>query len=158
MTPTDETQLHLFWAAPLAADIAAARESVTITALSFQPPRRKHSGALAVLWNAIAAAIANGATVTVVLPAPNRTHPAAAFNAIAATALHALGARSRLINSTRLLHAKTAVIDKRILWIGSGNWTTAATTHNHEAYLRVISPKLADHLLNNWRKTDLLHG
>lgn len=73
------------------------------------------------------------------------------MNQRAAATLHAVGIRVAFAPPANLLHAKTVTIDESIIWCGSGNWTAAATAHNHESYLRVISPALAREMLDHWQ-------
>lgn len=134
----------------MAADIAAAARCVTISSLSLHPPRKSNTANIAHLWTALAAAVKNGSIVTVYLPAPSKAHPATAMNQAAAHRLHAIGVLVVFVPSVRLLHAKTVSIDDKIAWVGSGNWTAAATAHNREAYLRVDSPTIARRLAQHW--------
>lgn len=147
MNPVD---LHFQWAQPMAADIAGAMATVTISALSLHPPRHATGSNICKLWDALKAAIDNGAALDFFLPAPAKTHPATAMNGHAAERLHALGARVHFVQVQNLLHAKTVAIDNRLAWVGSGNWTAAATAHNHEAYCRIDSPAIAQRLAAHW--------
>lgn len=61
-------------------------------------------------------------------------------NAFARDVLIALGVKAFLLPSMKLLHAKTVMIDNKIAWAGSGNWTAAASNHNHEFYIRTTDP------------------
>lgn len=145
------TELFFQWAAPLALDLDAARESILISALSLHPMRKVSASNIGRLWLGLAGAVARGVAVDFILPAPARSHPATAINGQAAEALHAIGARCHFAPPARLLHAKTAVIDRATVWIGSGNWTAAATAHNHEAYLRITCNNIAERVRANWR-------
>lgn len=149
----ENTTLHFAWAQPLAADLAAARSRIVCTALSLQPPRNPTQSNLCALWDSLQTAIANGARVTFLLPAPSASHPATRMNNTAAAALQTIGARFVMLSPVHLLHAKTVAIDDTIAWIGSGNWTAAAATHNHEAYIRTTAPQLAYQLAAHWRDT-----
>lgn len=144
------TELHFEWAEPLAADIAAAQSSLLVTALSLHPMRKVSASPLGRLWLEIAGAAARGLLINFILPAPSRSHPATAMNGQAADALRAVGARCHFAPPARLLHAKTACIDARITWIGSGNWTAAAASHNHEAYVRTVCPVIAERISARW--------
>lgn len=147
------TTLHTDWARPLATDIAAARASVLLTSLSLQPRRRDGEHPISLLWSAMETAARAGARVLFILPAPSRVHPATAFNLSAAADLHAIGVLSAFAPAANLLHAKTASIDGLIAWVGSGNWTAAASAHNREAYIRAECPALAASLSRHWRET-----
>jgi phosphatidylserine/phosphatidylglycerophosphate/cardiolipin synthase-like enzyme len=154
----ENTTLHTEWAAPLARDIADARASVLITSLSLQPRKRDSAHPMSLLWRAIEFAIEAGAGVTFVMPAPSRSHPATAFNLSAAADLQAIGARVAFAPPANLLHAKTVCIDSQVAWVGSGNWTAAASAHNREAYIRAVCPALADSLSRHWRETFGIQG
>lgn len=150
------TTLHFAWAQPLAQDIASARHSILLTALSMHPPRSEKAGNLAAIWQAIAEAVSASVRVDVILPSPSKSHPATMFNGHAAERLHKLGAFCSWAQPGRLLHAKTCAIDQAVVWIGSGNITAAAATYNHEAYLRVESVEFAARLRAQWRAAGFL--
>lgn len=152
MNPPENTTLHFAWSEPMAADIARARRSVIVTALSMHPLRNAKASRLGALWDSLRAAVASGARVDVILPTPSNTHPATLQNGSAAAALAAFGARCHYTHPANLLHAKTVAVDSCLIWIGSGNWTAAAATHNHEAYVRAYAPKLAEELADHWRQ------
>jgi len=143
-------QLFTSWADQLAADIGAAKKTITISTMSFSPPRRPSASPFGKLWSALCDAPKQGAHVIVYLPATSSTHPATWNNNHAAHELHKSGIHCVQVQVMRLLHAKTAVIDGRIVWVGSGNWTAAAAHFNHEAYLRAESPELAESLTAHW--------
>lgn len=46
----------------------------------------------------------------------------------------------------RITHAKVVIIDKRIVYIGSHNFTQSALKYNHEVSVRVVSPVFAKEL------------
>lgn len=131
------------WAAAMAHDIAAAELSVTITALSMLPPRHDNATDWATWWRALTAAAARGARINVALPTPHIAHPATLRNAAAAAALRDIGAAAVLLPATNLLHAKSALIDANIAWVGSGNMTAAAAHHNIEIYIRTTDHRTA---------------
>ena len=72
------------------------------------------------------------------------------MNGHAAKLLHDLGASVHFLQVDNLLHAKTLSIDESIAWVGSGNWTAAASAHNREAYIRCHSPNMAHSLSRHW--------
>lgn len=146
------------WAGPLSDDIDIAEESILITSLSLQPPRRDGTHPLSMLWTSMDCAVRRGVRIDFVLAQVSRSHPATAFNGSAAAHLHDIGVRPHVARMPKLLHAKTAIIDHSILWVGSGNWTAAATMHNHEAYLRLNSPALAIELAEYFRQAFIANG
>lgn len=135
--------LHHDWTPQMAKDIDAAVKSITLSTLSFNYPHEFTTSKISRLIIALTAAAARGVNVKVYLPAPSISHPATLKNLSSANKLHASNVTARLVPMPNLLHAKTLTIDDRLLWCGSGNWTQAATTHNREAYVRLVSPNLA---------------
>lgn len=139
------------WASNLAADIGAAQQSITLTAISYLHPRKLQGTPHAELGAAIFSAAARGKRVEIILPATSTNHPATAQNNSQAAYLAAHNIRVTLTPMPRLLHAKTALIDDAIAWIGSGNFTAAACNHNHELYIRTtdIETTVALHIFHN---------
>lgn len=130
------TTHHANWAVDLADDISKAQRSIIITALSFLPPRVLKLDPMTRYWLALADAAKRGVAIQVALPAPHVSHPATLRNDAAVGELRKLGAVAVLVPPANLLHAKTICIDSLIAWVGSGNMTTAAASHNRECYLR----------------------
>ncbi|MEF3254096.1 MAG: hypothetical protein K6348_00805 [Deferribacterales bacterium] len=48
----------------------------------------------------------------------------------------------------RKLHAKLTIIDEKIVYIGSHNYTNAALTNNKETSVRILSTKIAKEAIN----------
>jgi phosphatidylserine/phosphatidylglycerophosphate/cardiolipin synthase-like enzyme len=143
--------LHLTgWAAPMKADVDAARWHIAMSAISIQPPRSKTPGDWPRLWAALCAAAARGVTVDLYVPRPTPQHPATRFNSYTASEAAAAGIHCHLIRGPRLLHCKSLVVDGRFVWIGSGNFTSAACHHNIEAYTRSDRPDFAAQVLDRW--------
>jgi len=151
-TPLNTITMPDSWAATLAEDIRAAGASVVLSALSMQPPRHNNGTPHSDLWQAIIAAPPRGVSATIYLPVPALAHPATLYNTSAAQAAHAHGVQVHFVPMPRLLHAKTAIIDGILVWIGSGNLTAAAAHHNHEAFCRFWSPEIAARLLMRWEQ------
>lgn len=152
--------INLFfdWAQPLTNDLDSACDSVLITALSMHPPRDNSTGPISRLWAALQAAAARGIRIDVILAGASKAHPATAMNNATAARLHAIGAHHHAAPPARLLHAKTAVVDNSIVWVGSGNWTAAASAHNHEAYIRTIHADMARAMRAHWQAVGLIGG
>ena len=129
------------WALELADAINQADKKITLTALSFLPPRRHKPDEFGKLYAAIMSASAMGIDVNIILPMPSKEHPATAQNASAARTLRDIGCTAWLRASRNLLHAKTAQIDMAEAWIGSGNMTAAAAHHNREAWMVTDDPR-----------------
>lgn len=139
-----ETSLHLEqWAATMARDCDAAGVSIHACAISCMPPRTNAPGSWPQLWASWCGAAARGLAVTLYLPAPLKAHGATHYNGEAGRLAAAAGMRPRLKVGPRLLHSKALVIDNRVVWIGSGNFTCAAASKNAESYVRIISPDFA---------------
>lgn len=148
----ENVTLRPAWALALAADIAAASWAVNITTLSFQIPRHPNDTPHGQLIAQILAAPLRGVRVNVSMPAPSKTHAACAFNLLSAKTLADAGCFVWWAPPANLLHAKTAVIDDNIAWVGSGNYTAAAANHNRECYMRAASHQLARDLLMHWKQ------
>jgi phosphatidylserine/phosphatidylglycerophosphate/cardiolipin synthase-like enzyme len=131
------------WAGQIATDVDAARTSIVISAISCLPPITPNTGLWSRLWRSYTNAAERGVSVTFILPRPAAAWPATLGNLRAASRMHLDKMSCRFVDSSKLLHAKSVTIDNQILWIGSGNQTGAAANHNHEFYVRSISPENA---------------
>lgn len=138
------------WAINMARDCTSARQSISASALSLLPPRHTTDSPFGQLWQAWCAAAARGVPVVFFLAAPSKSHPATAQNITAGALARAAGMSARYVPQPGLLHAKTLVIDERIVWIGSGNFTAAAAHYNHEIYCRFESVEIAQRILTRW--------
>lgn len=148
----DAHTLHLtHWAAAMAADCNAAQSDIALSALSLLPPRTNSPGEWPTLWQALIAAAARGVRVTLYLAKPSPINLATTRNHGTAATANAHGIACRLIPGPHLLHCKSLTIDSRIVWIGSGNFTSAAAHHNHEAYIRAARPDFAAAVLARWK-------
>jgi phosphatidylserine/phosphatidylglycerophosphate/cardiolipin synthase-like enzyme len=148
MTTTITIHTTPGWASALAYDISQAEKSILIAALSGNAPTGKRAGPMAALWRELLAAPSRGVVARLVLPAPQTAHPATWANMTSATKAHAAGVHTVLIPGARLWHAKAAVIDDRIAWVGSGNLTDAAAVRNVEIWTRMNGAELATDLLD----------
>lgn len=146
----DKIEIYPNWATPMARDIAAASDQITITSLSLHPPKTDDARPIGQLWTALKAASIRRIKVRFILPATSKSHPATAQNFTAAARLESIGVQCQFIQPSNLLHAKTVTIDDKIAWIGSGNWTAAATGHNFEMYARIECEKTAKILREHW--------
>jgi len=138
------------WAERMAQDVRNAKEQIIMTALSMQQARGNSHGSWHGLWSALLEAPGRGVAVKIWLPQPHHAHPATMGNYTTAVTLAKAGIVCQLVKDSRLLHAKTCVIDEQIAYVGSGNYTAAACNHNHEAYLRVDCKKLALDVATRW--------
>lgn len=137
-------QLHTAgWPTALADDVSHCTVALSLSALSFLPPRAQRFDPFTRLWLAIDAAARRGVILTVAMPAPTLAHPATLRNDSAAATLRSIGAVVSLVPPTNLLHAKSVIIDHAIAWVGSGNFTAAAAHHNRECWLRTDDAQVA---------------
>lgn len=137
------------WTTQLASDLAAAKETIVLSSMSIHAPHANARGPWPNLWRILTAAPARGIRTYVVLPRPSTIHPATARNADAAARLAPCGIHIQWAEGGRLWHAKSHVIDREILWIGSANLTAQASTINREVCVRLYSPLLAAYL-HSW--------
>ena len=138
------------WAERMAADIAGALDHILITTLSIQKPTQMVHGSYAKLYQSLLDAAKAGVETHLYLPASHKSHPATLKNNGMANELAKAGVQVHQIRVSHLLHAKTCVIDNKISYIGSGNWTAAAANHNHEGYIRAVCEKLALDIKARW--------
>ena len=139
------------WAEAMGEACALAMDSIHVSALSILPPTSNASGDWPELWRAWCAASRRGVAVDIWLPSPNEKAPATLGNGTAGRAIVDSGMNVHFVQGTRLLHAKTCVIDAATVWIGSGNFTAAAAHHNYEAYLEAHSQVIAQCLIERWQ-------
>lgn len=139
------------WAEVMADECRAASESIHVSALSLHPPTIHGSGAWPRLWKTWIEVAKKGIPINFWLPAPTKIHPATRNNTVSGAAIVANGMFVHYVTGNRLLHAKTCIIDAKSVWIGSGNFTAAASHHNHEAYLRADCPAIAERIITRWK-------
>jgi phosphatidylserine/phosphatidylglycerophosphate/cardiolipin synthase-like enzyme len=149
------TFLPAAWASHLTLDILDAQTSITLSALSMLHPHTNAPGPWPDLWRALISARSRGRSVHIYLAQAQLAHPATRQNPTTAAYAHTLRFNVHLVPGPRLLHAKSCIIDQRVLWIGSGNFTAAACGPNHEFYVRIISPPLANAALEALQSTTL---
>jgi len=131
------------WARALALDVDRAAKSIHLSTLSMLRPSPRQRGPWPDLWTALLAAAQRQVEVNIYLAAPQPAHPATAQNRHTAIVAHNAKLRCNLIPGPSLLHAKCCVIDCRLVWTGSGNFTAAACGHNKEIYARIESAPVA---------------
>jgi phosphatidylserine/phosphatidylglycerophosphate/cardiolipin synthase-like enzyme len=68
--------------------------------------------------------------------------------------LHSNGVNVKLDNETDTDHLKLVVIDNKIVYVGSRNWSESALYYNHEASVKIVSEEIAqsfiEYLKNNY--------
>lgn len=135
------------WAERMAHDFDNARSLIECTALSFQAARKPALTGHPRLWQALCDAASRNVCVAITIPAATPSHPATAYNNAFAYQANQRGIVVHQIPMPRLLHAKTAIIDCEISWVGSGNFTAAAASHNFEAWIRTTDHQTARDLI-----------
>lgn len=152
MTTENATTLYLEdWAQKMSEDIAEAKQSIFMSALSMLLPVQVPQSGIGSIYRNLQLAVERGVYISILLSAPAHFAPASQSNLFAIKRLAADGIHARLISGARLLHAKTCTIDSRVVWIGSGNFTQQAATSNHEAYLRTVNAQIALRLMDKWK-------
>ena len=143
---TTTTIYTLNWHAAQAADFAASRQSITITTMSLAQPSDAGSGSLRLYWLAMINAKKRGVKVSLILPRRGISPGAELTTRRAADYASKHGITSIFAKPTQLLHAKTALIDNSISWVGSANSTPSGLARNFEAWLRTDDPAVAKNL------------
>lgn len=141
------------WAPVVATLLAAARRSIKLAAYSVSArwpdgPRGQWAP-----WPKMLAAPARGVTCQAVLANPAKQNRNKAWNNRAAAHLASAGWRVRRFSASRLLHAKTWIIDDAAYIVGSHNISQSAAAANHDASILMIAPQGADRILHWWNST-----
>jgi len=151
MQPTNIHYHETGWARALALQCNQAQTTISLCAMSLLVPRLNTKSEWAELWQSWCTAVQRGVRVDIWLAAPQQNAAATKGNASAGSALVAAKIGLHFVRGNKLLHAKTAVIDMQHVWIGSGNFTLAAATENHEAYISMHSPAIAQQITQRLR-------
>jgi len=150
LTPNPATYSTIYtpptWLPALCADIAAAKRAITLTSLRLDTPHGAAPSQISDLWAVLTDRAAAGLQVTVCLPSPAADSAATARNVSTARALHSHGIRCALLPRPGLLHAKSALLDDGLAWLGSANLTFAAARWNLELMLRTTDPPIVAQL------------
>jgi len=140
------------WAEPLAVDCSKATQRIQISALSFIPPRKPVLTPWGILWREWVNAVQRGVLVDIVLAAQVQHNAATLNNNSSAAYAAGFNITTRFVSGERLMHAKSIIIDNRIVWLGSGNMTASAAHLNHEIYCRFESELHAAKIQERWNK------
>jgi len=127
--------------------IAAAQEEVVVGLFLFKAdgPPSNHARQMAEL---LGKTVARGVRVRVVLESSNRAaDDVVQTNHHTGKLLRDLGVEVVFDDPQRRSHGKFVVVDRRIAFVGSHNWTDASLRLNHEVSVRVDDPALARELL-----------
>ena len=112
--------------------INAATNSIEFVQLEMHDDR-----AVQAIEAALAAAVKRGVRVRGLLD------DGVDFNAAAVERLLALGAEAKLDTPVKMTHSKLAIVDGRIVLLGSTNWTGNSMGNNNESNVRLDDPVLA---------------
>jgi phosphatidylserine/phosphatidylglycerophosphate/cardiolipin synthase-like enzyme len=140
------------WARELARECDLAHESICLCAMSLQPPFRNTNNDWSELWQSWCRAVKRCVQVDIWLAAPQQMPRATLGNVGAGEALVRAGIGIHFVRGNRLMHSKSCVIDRCQVWIGSGNFTAAAATTNHESYIRLDSSRIANQVIERLHK------
>ncbi len=133
-------------------DIGAARHSIDIIMYLFKPTGYRN-GLPDHILDSIESKHKQGVNVIVLLNIDDRykyNGKAVSVNdsnTSVAKDLEKRGIRVYFDSPKRITHAKVIIIDKRIVYIGSHNFTQSALKYNHEISVRIVSSDLAEMLL-----------
>jgi len=127
--------------------IAEAQEEVVVGLFLFKAdgPPSNHARQMAEL---LGKAAARGVRVRVVLESANRGDDVVQTNHHTAKLLRDLGVEVVFDDPRRRSHGKFVVVDRRIAFVGSHNWTDSALRFNHEVSVRIDDPALAGQLVD----------
>jgi phosphatidylserine/phosphatidylglycerophosphate/cardiolipin synthase-like enzyme len=134
------------WAEEMRTACDSAKISILISAMSMIPPRTGVSNAWRSLFDSWIAARKRGVAVAIYLAAPQQLPTATRGNNDAGAAAVRGDLSIHFVRGSRLLHAKSLVLDEKQVWIGSGNYTLAATSSNVEMWVNFESRVIADRI------------
>jgi len=123
-------------------DIANAKESVYMAIYMFKTSDRNYTDT-EMIKEALIKAAKGGAQVYVVMDDAGKRDITTAANSDTGEELKKAGITVKYDNVKVRLHAKTTVIDNKITFIGSHNYTVSAMNHNREITTRIVSEQAA---------------
>jgi phosphatidylserine/phosphatidylglycerophosphate/cardiolipin synthase-like enzyme len=97
-----------------------------------------------ILLSALRDAIGRGVKVKMVLDLDKKGDLSTQFNTATAKSLKAAGAEVVFDDPDRRMHTKMCIIDRKISFIGSHNYTYSALQRNAEVTVRIESAELAE--------------
>jgi len=125
--------------------INSANESIYVALFEMKYYSRYPDSETNQLIDALIKAANRGVNVTVLLDEYANRWNGAASEVI--TYLRRHGVRAKLDSPDITTHTKVLVIDRKIIIIGSTNWSYHALNLNHEASVLIYSPKLAEQFI-----------
>lgn len=126
----------------LAADISNAKESIYIAVYMFKSYDKVSTGA-GLIKKLLENAADRGIKVYIALDSDNDGGFVNKENHKLGSELQKHGATVVYDNPEQRMHSKCAVIDEKISYIGSHNYTNSALGHNRELTVRIVSEEAA---------------
>ncbi len=134
-------------------DMKKAKKSIMIIMYLFKPSSYKSTLPNYII-NTLIKKDKQGINVSVLMNIDRRSNPNARIdtlnksNLLAAKRMEKGGIKVYFDSPYRTTHAKVVIIDRRIVYIGSHNFTQSAFKYNHEVSVRIVSPAFAKRLIN----------
>lgn len=141
------------YSASLIKDLEQAQHSIAILMYLFKPAGRTSALPDRII-GILARKRAEGVDVSVLLNVDEGQYGRGAMDTLNDTNLHTAqilednGIPVYLDSPHRTTHTKAVIIDARIVYVGSHNFTRSALSYNHEASVRIVSPAAARALLD----------
>lgn len=123
-------------------DINNAKTSIDIAIYMFKTDEEKNDRSLA-LQEALFDAAKRKVDVTVTFDVDRPDDLTTKFNKETGKEFQKAGVKVRYDSKSVRMHAKLLVIDSRITYIGSHNYTHSALARNRETTVRLVSPEIA---------------
>jgi len=132
---------------PLLSDIENAKKSIYMAIYMFKTDDHKFNLST-LIEEALYDALKKGVKVYIIFDKGKGDDITTDFNEDTADELKRKGAIVQFDTPQKRLHAKITVIDEKIVYIGSHNYTHSAFKYNNEATVRVESEQLAKEVIN----------
>jgi len=124
-------------------DIDNASESVTMAIYMFKTSDRRRNDS-ELIKKALIRASKRGVNVLVVMDLAKKKDLTTKFNTDTGEELENAGINVKYDNIKRRMHSKCTVIDSKISYIGSHNYTHSALKYNSELTVRIVSNDIAE--------------
>lgn len=127
-------------------DVADAEKSIKCAMYMFKLDEyqaRSHEDPVPVMVSALTDAAKRGAAVSIVMELGKKDEITTKYNTATAKYLAENGITVIFDDPERRLHTKMCVIDDKITYVGSHNYTSSAMRKNSEVSVRVVSEKFA---------------
>ncbi|WP_188020329.1 phospholipase D-like domain-containing protein [Deferribacter autotrophicus] len=131
---------------PLIKDIEDAKDSIYIAMYMFKTDDYKFNYST-LIEEALFDALKKGVKVYAVFDTGKKNDITTEFNKDTGEELRKKGAVVWYDSPERRLHAKVVVIDNKIIYLGSHNYTHSALKYNYEASVRIESPEMAKEVI-----------